>query len=819
MTRAATSVLRQPVAVPASRSGQHPARHGPAGHRQSQSEPRTGIASVVGDVLHAPGQPLDPGARTFMETRFSRDFSTVRIHTDAQAARSAQALDARAYTVGSRIVFGQGQYRPATAEGNRLLAHELAHTVQQRHFTARAATSALRVGDERDRFEQEAETQAEAVMAHRPPDAWTPVPSPRVQRVSIFQKFARLIGFEGTFGDAELQDYLAFLDRNNRIEKDFDSDNKARAVVARWRGGAAAYRLTPRRKMLLIEEMIAGFTGDADEAAILDLLAGSPDSELTTILARVTPARIRDEIHGEERQQFDTILAGWRARTSTLGVRDALAGTHAVTPAQHAAVEATLTPGATVVVPPPPPMGGPAPAPVVVQPPAMTGAGVDGPFETAMRAALRTFLSARAASFRGLKAAGPPAFPIARAHGIAVAAQQQTESYFAPYIRVASRAPTDVYHPGSFALETTIGDQSTVPISDAGVVVGGVQRPGRLGWTEYWMKQTSSGGAAVLNTHHVIPTRSPDDAEFTRVRNRFATEAANRADIDDTIHGWPAEATGGVNIQPYTSGGTVADKRRDRWDVFTTLIHEMMHVLEHPNYRRTRDLIGGSAQEILKEGMPDVMRRDLWDGPGALKTRLATPALAPVRRQVEGSDYPYDASVVHYHADYPMAADARAIVHGGPNGPGVGMANAKAAFFMGHTELLGLGAGTATQGGASLAGTANYAATESADAEIFVVTAGVDYADVRSRTNATAGGIRDAATNNVLAAGAPVAPGTRLRVPGIRWVYSLREDTLADIARKNGVTEAALKRANFLPFPTPNSFRFAVGTRVLIPIH
>ena len=818
MTRAAASVLRRPAAVPANRGRHNPTRHAPAGHRQSDSEPRTGIASVVGDVLHAPGQPLDPSARTFMESRFGRDFSTVRIHTDAQAARSAQALGARAYTVGPRIVFGPGQYRPASPDGNRLLAHELAHVVQQRHCAARVATSALRVGDEQDRFEQEAETQAEAAMAHRPLGAWTPVPSLRVQRVSIFQKFIRLIGFEGSFGDAELQAYLAFLDRNNRIENDFDSDNKARAVVSRWHGGAAAYRLTPRRKMLLIEEMIAGFTGDADEAAILDLLAGSPDSELTTILARVTPAQIRDEFHGEERQQLESILAGWQARTSALGVRDALAGTQAVTPAQHAAVEATLTPGATVVAAPPPPMGGPAPAPVVVRPPAMTGAGVDGPFETAMRAALRTFLSARAASFRALRAAGPPAFPIAQAHGIALAAQQQTESYFAPYIRVASRAPADVYHPGLYALASTIGDQSTVPISDNGVVVGGVQRPGRIGWTGYWMKQTSSGGAAVLTTHRVIPTRSPDDAEFNRVRNRFATEAANRADIDDTIHGWPAEATGGVNIQPYTSGGSVADKRRNRWDVFTTLIHEVMHVLEHPNYRRTRDSTGGSAQEILKEGMPDVMRRDLWDGPGALQARLATPALAPVRRQVEGSDFPYDASVVHYHADYSMATDARAVVYGGPNGPGVGIANAKAAFFMGHTELLGLGAGTATQGGASLVGTANYAATESADAEIFVVGAGENYADVQSRTNAPAGGIRDAA-NNVLAAGSPVAPGTRLRVPGIRWVYSLREDTLADIARKNGVTEAALRRANGLPPPTPNSFRFAVGTRVLIPIH
>jgi LysM repeat protein len=820
MSGRATSIATQTVSGGGGSGGQRAVRTSEERtlQRETAGQPSRGVPDIVHDVLRSPGYSLDSTPRALMESRFGYDFSAVRIHSDAKAAASARAVNACAYTVGPKIVFGQGQYQPVTQAGHWLLAHELAHVIQQRHCRPQLAASSLRLGEETDHFEREADAQADGVIARLPlAGSMTTVSSPTVQRVSFFEKFRRFIGFEGTFGDPELRAYLRFIDTNNRIEDSFDSDNKARAVVRRWREGAAGYSLSPQRKILLIREMISGFTGDADEAAILDLLAGSPDSELTTILTRVTPAELRGEIHHEERQQLERILAGWQARTGAPGTRDIFAGTRAVSPAEHAAVEATLTPGATVVAAPAP-VGAPAPAPVVVPPPAMTGAGVGGAFEVAMLAALRPYVATRGASFRAQRAAGPPGFPIARAHSIGLAAQQQAEAYFAPYTRGASRAPADVYHPGAYSLASTIGDQSAVPISDNGVVVGGVQRPGRIGWTGYWMKQDFTGGAAVLSTFHVIPTRSPDDVEFNRVRNRFATDPANRTDIDDTIHGWPAEATGGVNIQPYASAGTLAAERRTRWDMFTTLLHEFMHVLEHPNYRRTRTLIGGSAAEILKEGMPDVMRRDLWDGPGALHSRVATPGLAPVRRQVEGGDYPYDASVVQYHPDYPMITPARAIVHGGANGPGVGMANAKAAFFLGHTELLGLGAGTATQGGASLVGTADYSATERADAEMVVVRAGDTYASIRARTNAPAAGILDTA-NNPVVAGAALAPGTRLRVPGIRYVRSLREDTIADIARQNGVPVAALIRANTLAPGTPNSFRFAAGARVLIPIH
>jgi len=89
------------------------------------------VPPIVHDVLSSPGQPLDAGTLAYMEPRFGQDFSQVRVHTDEQAAESAQAVNALAYTVGRDVVFGPGQYAPETAVGRKLLAHELTHTIQQ----------------------------------------------------------------------------------------------------------------------------------------------------------------------------------------------------------------------------------------------------------------------------------------------------------------------------------------------------------------------------------------------------------------------------------------------------------------------------------------------------------------------------------------------------------------------------------------------------------------------------------------------------------------------------------------------------------------
>ena len=86
---------------------------------------------IVHEVLRSTGQPLEPAMRSSMSQKFGADFSKVRVHTDSRAAESAFAVNALAYTVGQNVVFGKDQYRPDTLNGQRLLAHELTHVVQQ----------------------------------------------------------------------------------------------------------------------------------------------------------------------------------------------------------------------------------------------------------------------------------------------------------------------------------------------------------------------------------------------------------------------------------------------------------------------------------------------------------------------------------------------------------------------------------------------------------------------------------------------------------------------------------------------------------------
>jgi hypothetical protein len=89
------------------------------------------------------GQPLDAATRAFFEPRFGHDFGHVRVHADIAAAESAASVNALAYTVGRDIVFGAGQYLPGTVGGNRLLAHELSHVVQQTGGGHRSASGLM----------------------------------------------------------------------------------------------------------------------------------------------------------------------------------------------------------------------------------------------------------------------------------------------------------------------------------------------------------------------------------------------------------------------------------------------------------------------------------------------------------------------------------------------------------------------------------------------------------------------------------------------------------------------------------------------------
>ncbi|HEY9405592.1 MAG TPA: DUF4157 domain-containing protein, partial [Pyrinomonadaceae bacterium] len=130
--RVADAVMRQSApGVPQSRTAHGIQRETITPVGSAPAAGAVSAPSVVQDVLGSAGQPLDAATRSFMETRFGHDFGRVRVHTDERASQSAEAVRAKAYTVGRDVVFRRGAYAPDTGEGKRLLAHELAHVVQQ----------------------------------------------------------------------------------------------------------------------------------------------------------------------------------------------------------------------------------------------------------------------------------------------------------------------------------------------------------------------------------------------------------------------------------------------------------------------------------------------------------------------------------------------------------------------------------------------------------------------------------------------------------------------------------------------------------------
>jgi hypothetical protein len=125
------------------------------------------LPAIVAQGTRGGGAALDSDTRAFMEARFGRDFGDTRVHADGDAAASVRTVGALAYTVGSDVVFGAGPYAPHAPEGRRLLAHELAHVVQQQGAAAGTVQRAVAAQSDcpAEKHEAPADALAEIVAA------------------------------------------------------------------------------------------------------------------------------------------------------------------------------------------------------------------------------------------------------------------------------------------------------------------------------------------------------------------------------------------------------------------------------------------------------------------------------------------------------------------------------------------------------------------------------------------------------------------------------------------------------------------------------
>ena len=282
----------------------------------------------VDEVLASPGRPLDSATRAAMESRFGVDLSHARIHTDARAGVSARDVDALAYTVGRDIVFASGAYSPSTLSGRRLLAHELAHVLQQCGAGGAAAGSAVRVLRRKearaaapDPLSRALNGDNDAVRALTGSSKWPNITLTATQAARLIihlldgatmdpEEQAGLAILQKVLGAKLLDDTLDELDTERRFAQLLDDyhGSEYRDLLNLLSNGIE--RLDVKGYYLdLFTEM--WWVREFEEEAIVDLLARTSEDDVAELLIENDRAEdLRDAIDTDRlSRRFEEILA------------------------------------------------------------------------------------------------------------------------------------------------------------------------------------------------------------------------------------------------------------------------------------------------------------------------------------------------------------------------------------------------------------------------------------------------------------------------------------------------------------------------------
>ena len=247
------------------------------------------VADAVMDLPQSKALPLEP-QQSFSKPRFRQDFSQIRVHTDTKAAESARAVNALAYTVGHNIVFGAGQYTPHSNQGKELLAHELAHTLQQE------GTSSTKIQRRAVPFEP----ASIAKQLKEAMEGWG------TDEEAIY---AALSGRTRSQLDEIATAYLRLTGRN--LQADLEDELTSGELLALAAFSPAEADNPEHRAAMVAEQLRAAmYRLGTDETAIYSALNGRTPDELTAIKAaylRLTGHQLlddlRDELSGDELQR------------------------------------------------------------------------------------------------------------------------------------------------------------------------------------------------------------------------------------------------------------------------------------------------------------------------------------------------------------------------------------------------------------------------------------------------------------------------------------------------------------------------------------
>lgn len=776
------------------------------------------VPSVVHDVLRSPSQPIDQVTRDFMEPRFGYDFSAVRVHTGEKAAKSALAVNSLAYTVGRHVVFGAGKYSSGTTTDERhLLAHELTHVAQQgandRHTLQRLALAI-----DYEKLAREIEdavsglgTDEEAIYRaltklQRDPDSVNELEAAysRLFSETLMQ------ALEGDLDQEELDYAKGLMGKPATAGSKQRIETSAPTSLTQWDALA-------RRIKAAVEYQTLGFLGGTDEEAIFAVLQplandANKIESIKLAYARITSGpstalvdAIKDEMSSSELSHALELLA----------VEDPHAGTQTeLSRAQVLAIRNELQPGTAV---PPPPPGGPLPAPA----PWDGRAGAPG--AAANRAALRTDLLNDLTNHLTREmpditaAAADPKLPIAALQGAANAAVEVTDDEYESWYEVVATTPSQTALRSGFQFSQAAGNllDATDPAARASV---GIPLSARSVAT--WMVKNDDppvppGGVEHMAAHNFNPIEFPPNAEETWLQTNvitpFISPLARNADLRlyDQF-GFALQPQPGKIVLPTTVAGSslagggppnMAD-RSFLWSTWHIAVHEYLHNLEHPTFEKSL-----SANE---EGFTEYF------------TKGVTTKIAPVAHQnsglvhkVEGGIFapPTTPALVGPYTTVPAYVAALAHVENVVKTVPGGDRAIRAAYFQGHTEMLGIDPTTRAFATAP---------SVAVDSTLVNVPTGIaNLNDLATRSGVPKSEIL--AANLGLTAAGPLPP--KLKLPGAREHMVVTtfqpagavgpSETVEQIAAQNGVSVEALKRAN----PGTLWGTLAGGQLILIPRH
>ena len=585
------------------------------------------------------GQPLEGGVRQRMQSAFGADFSGVRVHSDFAGQEASDRLDARAFTVGSDIAFGPGEYQPGTPVGDALIAHELAHVVQQQSNDVPNAP--LTKSDaQSSALEEEADVSAVGAV------------------VSTFGAGKGLLGNFSKQSLPRLRSGLKLQRCSKKgytkadLQKKIDGGTTVADLLAYLNG------LQPAERTQAIKDL---------EAIRIDYSDRGVSPAAVSVMEQTLQNIYRDV--AQKQAPGKTAPEGGYTAASP-APPELMTGTKALSPAEKATATGVLTPT---------PSTGPLPAfhPDVVG---------KGNYEVRIKARVTTWIND---TYTQLVVGKGPAehlsaaktFPMSRFKEIGNAAREETDKVFGSYSRGKEFKTTGA---GKNLIDQ-FDDEVSRNIALAAI-------PGEL------TKKAKSKVAYILNTdeeilkinkeHGAVPSRTtapavggdPEATILDRVQTTFAS--SHRTKLLEIDRNWDAaQAEGKVFVNRFKKGSDF-ENRQMFWDVFQIMIHEYIHSLENDKYHDYAKSFGEDSEQYntLVEGMASALAEIAWTN-----VAPSTPAL---RTKVEGAAFaalPFDPTTVpdmnnRRYASFDQAMKLMNVV---------GQQNVYAAFFLGKPELIG----------------------------------------------------------------------------------------------------------------------------------